>query len=123
MGLFTSTRPPPTTPKPSPDGAFEAPDRSARAHCWEARDGFFACLEKNGIIDSIKEKEVADERCGKEGKVFERDCAKSWVQYFKKRRVMEHKRDLTIAKIDADNAALLAAGGKGASIESPKSSI
>ncbi|KAI9723766.1 MAG: hypothetical protein M1812_001066 [Candelaria pacifica] len=111
MGLFSSS--PPSTPKPSSDGAFEAPDRNTRAQCWESRDGFFACLEKNGIVDSIAEEKLADERCGAKGKVFERDCAKSWVTYFKKRRVMEHKRDLTIAKIDADNAALLANGGKG----------
>ncbi len=84
MGLFTSSSPsppPPTpaSPTPSPDGAFEAPDRQSRAHCWRARDAFFACLELNGIVDSIREKERADGACGVEGKGFEKDCAASWV--------------------------------------------
>jgi len=82
MGLFTTPpNPPPshTNPAPSPDGAFEAPNRQSRAHCWEARDTFFACLERNGIVDSIKEKEKAGLACGEEGKGLERECAASWV--------------------------------------------
>lgn len=85
MGLF-STSPPPApshaSPTPSPDGAFEAPDRQSRAHCWGARDEFFACLERNGIVDSIRDKDKADGACGVEGKGFERECAASWVRSF-----------------------------------------
>lgn len=76
MGLFSSA---PPAPKISTDGAPIAPDRSQRAKCWEARDSFFTCLEANGIIDSIGEKSKADKACGGENKVFERDCASSWV--------------------------------------------
>lgn len=78
MGLFsTPTEPPP--PKPSSDGAFEAPNRNARAHCYKARDVFFECLERNLIVDSVKEKDEAQKVCGEEGKVLDRECAKSWV--------------------------------------------
>ncbi len=84
MGLFSASSPPAKSPSlenptPSPDGAFEAPNRQSRAHCWEARDTFFACLERNGIVDSIKEKERAGEVCGAENKGLERECAASWV--------------------------------------------
>ena len=82
MGLFTSSPPPPShaSPTPSADGAFEAPDRQSRAHCWRARDEFFACLERNGIVDSIREKDQAESVCGVEGKGFGKECAASWVR-------------------------------------------
>ena len=82
MGLFTTApnpQPTHTNAAPSPDGAFEAPNRVSRAQCWAARDNFFACLERNDIVDSIREKEKADTLCGTEGKGLERECAASWV--------------------------------------------
>lgn len=78
MGLFsTPTQPPP--PKPSADGGFEAPNRVARAHCYKARDAFFECLERNAIVDGIKDKDRAQSVCGEEGKALDRECASSWV--------------------------------------------
>ncbi|KAM0800854.1 cytochrome oxidase c subunit VIb-domain-containing protein [Usnea florida] len=104
---FTSSPPPPpshTNPSPSPDGAFEAPDRQSRAHCWRARDDFFACLERHGIVDGIKDAEAAARACGAEGKGFERECKGSWVTYFKQRRVMEHKKKQTMEQLAAEGA-------------------
>lgn len=71
-------------PKPSTDGvvAFEAPNRNARAHCWQARDAFFECLERNSIIDSIKDAETAQRQCGEQSTLFEKECARSWVCFF-----------------------------------------
>lgn len=82
MGLLSASMSSelPPTPKPSPDGAYEAPNRNARAHCWQARDTFFECLERNAIVDSIKYAGQAQKLCGEEGKGFERDCASSWVR-------------------------------------------
>lgn len=82
MGLFSASMSPPqpSTPKPSSDGAYEAPDRNARAICWQARDVFFECLERNAIVDSIKDADQAQKLCGEQGKGFERDCARSWVR-------------------------------------------
>lgn len=82
MGLFSASTSPsqPPAPKPSPDGAYEAPNRNARAHCWQARDAFFECLDRHAIIDSIKDADQAQKLCGEEGKGFERDCASSWVR-------------------------------------------
>lgn len=69
----------PTAPEASKDGGYIAPDRSARAQCWEGRDLFFQCLERNGIIDSVKEDEKARQACAPELKEFETHCASSWV--------------------------------------------
>lgn len=70
-------------PKPSNDGGFIAPDRTQRQLCWEGRDGFFACLDKNNIIDSVKEGDKAASLCGQENTAFEKNCASSWVSAFK----------------------------------------
>jgi hypothetical protein len=68
--------------KPTADGAYEAPGRRSRVQCWDARDGFNACLDRNNILDAIKEKEKADSVCGKESQEFEKNCATSWVSAF-----------------------------------------
>lgn len=68
-----------TAPEPSNDGGYIAPDRTARAQCWEGRDSFFRCLDKNGIVDSVKEDEKARKLCAPELKEFEAACASSWV--------------------------------------------
>ena len=82
MGFFgwsENTSPP--TPKISSDGAPIAPDRSQRAKCWEGRDAYFRCLDKEGIVDSISEKDKAEKGCADEGTTFEANCASSWVSY------------------------------------------
>ncbi|KAK6527993.1 hypothetical protein TWF281_009252 [Arthrobotrys megalospora] len=97
MGLLSSlgiTSPPP--PKTT------APDRSERAKCWESRDLFFSCLDKNDILDSIKDSDAANKECGAQLKGFERDCASSWVEYFKKRRVQEYKKAKLLEQMEAE---------------------
>lgn len=87
MGWFSSSSSSPAADKPasieapkaSNDGGYIAPDRSQRALCWEGRDGFFACLDRNNIVDSVKESEKAARLCAKENQVFEKNCATSWV--------------------------------------------
>ncbi|KAL3423307.1 hypothetical protein PVAG01_05054 [Phlyctema vagabunda] len=104
MGLFGSTPASLPPPKIAKDGAPIAPDRSQRAKCWEARDDFFNCLDKNGIIDSLAEKDKSEKGCKLESRAFEANCASSWVTYFKKRRVMEHQKAQTLAKLKAEGA-------------------
>ncbi|RPA87014.1 hypothetical protein BJ508DRAFT_410600 [Ascobolus immersus RN42] len=97
MGLFSSDKPAePSTPQP--------PNRSQRALCWEARDLYFGCLDKNNIIDPLKNEEEALKACGKESKRYEKDCAASWVKYFKQRRVMEKKKEEMINDLKKENA-------------------
>jgi len=90
--------------KPTGDGGYTAPDRKERALCWEGRDAFFQCLDQNGIIDSIRGDEKAKKACPKELQMFEKNCAESWVTYFKKRRVMEHQRDQTLKRLEGEGA-------------------
>jgi cytochrome c oxidase assembly factor 6 len=132
MGVGSSKEASFPTPKISSDGAPIAPDRSQRSHCWDARDNYYSCLDKNGIVDSIKEKEKAEKACAVEGKRFEANCAESWVRssqvsseeaidiscggengadhiflqvtYFKKRRVMEYQRNQALEKLKKENA-------------------
>ncbi|KAK4676155.1 hypothetical protein QC764_509620 [Podospora pseudoanserina] len=81
-----------------------APSRAERARCWEARDGYFACLDKNNIVDALKEEKAAGKACGAEGKVFERDCAAQWVTYFKKWRVQDIQKRQRIKELEAQGA-------------------
>ncbi|ELR08241.1 hypothetical protein VC83_04540 [Pseudogymnoascus destructans] len=110
MGLFSSSADKLPAPKISTDGTPIAPDRSARAKCWEARDAYFQCLDKNTIIDSLTNKDAAEKACGAENKGFEKNCASSWVTYFKKRRVMEYQRDQQMKKLRAEGAQEIPAG-------------
>ena len=66
-------------PKASSDGAFEAPGRDQRAHCWEARDEYFRCLDRHDITNAIQDHKQAANSCGKESQKFEQNCATSWV--------------------------------------------
>ncbi|KAJ5209107.1 hypothetical protein N7449_003486 [Penicillium cf. viridicatum] len=87
------------------DGGRIAPDRTSRARCWEGRDLFFACLDKNDILDGIKDDKKARQKCANEVAEFEAACSQSWVKYFKEKRVMEFNRDKTIERIQKEDAA------------------
>ncbi|KAI4151449.1 MAG: hypothetical protein LQ340_003488 [Diploschistes diacapsis] len=102
MTWWSSSKP--ADPKPSSDRGFEAPNRSDRARCWAARDAFFACLDRHGIVDSLKDSDSADRSCGTEEKLLQRDCASSWVTYFKQRRVMEHKKKAMLQNLKDEGA-------------------
>ncbi|KAJ5095572.1 hypothetical protein NUU61_004928 [Penicillium alfredii] len=99
----------PWSGSPSPDKASDggriAPDRSSRARCWEGRDLFFSCLDRNNIVDSVKDDKEARRKCGKEVEEFEAACSQTWVKYFKEKRVMEYNRDKTIERIKKEDAA------------------
>lgn len=77
-GSNSSSQPAPVRQK-SKDGGYVAPDRNMREICYESRDLFFECLDKNDILDANREDEKARKLCPKEVTEFERDCAKSWV--------------------------------------------
>lgn len=61
------------------DGGRIAPDRTSRARCWEGRDAFFACLDRNDILDGIKDDKEARRKCAKEVAEFEAACSATWV--------------------------------------------
>lgn len=65
--------------KASKESAYVAPDRTKRVVCWDSRDDYFQCLNRNSILDAIKESDAAAKACGKESEAFEANCASSWV--------------------------------------------
>lgn len=74
------SQPTSTAPR-STDGGYVAPDRSKREVCYESRDLFFKCLDRNNILDAVKEDEKSRQVCPTEVTAYERDCARSWVSY------------------------------------------
>jgi len=83
-----------------------APDRSERKRCWEARDKYFACLDRHDVIDPVtgEGKAVADKNCAAEDAVFGQDCATAWVAYFKKFRVAEYQKKKTLERLQREGA-------------------
>ncbi|GAO49208.1 hypothetical protein SAICODRAFT_29708 [Saitoella complicata NRRL Y-17804] len=75
---------------PRPD---ELPMREQRKQCWGSRDAWFACLDKNNIINPIDEEVKAKKACPKEFKKFEDSCVHSWVEYFNKKRVLDFRKE------------------------------
>ncbi|KAG6005371.1 hypothetical protein E4U21_000222 [Claviceps maximensis] len=65
------------------------PNRQERALCWASRDAYFACLDRNSILDANKNAAAAKRACPGESDAFERDCAAAWVKYFKQWRVAD----------------------------------
>ncbi len=82
------------------------PNRNERAVCWAARDGYFACLDANNIVDATKEPGASDaaRKCAQPSSDFERDCAAAWVKYFKQWRVADIKKRRTLEELRAQGA-------------------
>ncbi len=80
MGLFSAASDQRSSPQHSVDYTSEAPNRNNRTHCWEARDEYFRCLDRNGIIDSVRDKSNAAKKCPQESQEFDAKCASSWVR-------------------------------------------
>jgi cytochrome c oxidase assembly factor 6 len=82
MGWFSSPSDD-AGPKKTADGAFVAPTKSTRQKCYESRDAFFECLDRNNILDSVNSKkgrDAAAKACGPADQAFEKNCAHSWVR-------------------------------------------
>ncbi|KAF2399823.1 hypothetical protein EJ06DRAFT_530605 [Trichodelitschia bisporula] len=101
MGLFSSSGS--KTASSSDTGLYEAPGRTSRVKCWDARDTYFQCLDRNNILDALKHEEDAARLCGKESQAFEGNCALSWVKYFKQRRVAEYEKEQLLKKQAAES--------------------
>ena len=80
-GSGSPSKPAANAPPRSNDGGYVAPDRNKREICYESRDLFFECLDRNNILDAIKDDEQARKVCSQEVMAYERDCARSWVSF------------------------------------------
>ncbi|KAG5716498.1 hypothetical protein E4T56_gene9513 [Termitomyces sp. T112] len=81
---------------------LDATSRQDRQHCWEARDAYFACLDREGVIKAGEEGKT----CSSESRKYQENCAKSWIEYFNQRRVIaEAQKDrLAQANTQAQSA-------------------
>ena len=120
MGILdppSTTSSPPQSLPPAQSSSYTPPTRTSRTHCYAARDAFFACLDAHSIIDPIKHQSAASTACGPEDTEFLRECAMSWVTYFKQRRVMEFQKKATLEKLTREGAREVPmAGGVGAEV-------
>ncbi|PUU77185.1 cytochrome oxidase c subunit VIb-domain-containing protein [Tuber borchii] len=101
MGFLNFTQSTPTSTSSTPP---TAPTREQRALCWTARDQFFACLDKNNILDPLKNSKESKSFCSSEDASFQKECRGSWVEHFKKRRVMEHNREAMLKRLQEEGA-------------------
>lgn len=59
------------------------PSRQNRHDCWEARDGYFGCLDRAQVVKAGEEGST----CTKEKQRYENNCAKSWVRLLRNYRL------------------------------------
>ncbi|KAA1467228.1 hypothetical protein DENSPDRAFT_832222 [Dentipellis sp. KUC8613] len=78
MGWFSSEK----------QEAPRAASRDERTRCWEARDAYFECLDAAGVVAAGTE----GNKCAATLKAYEQNCAKSWIVYFNKRRVIAEQQ-------------------------------
>jgi cytochrome c oxidase assembly factor 6 len=104
-------------------GKAEKPNaisREDRSKCWEARDAYFACLDAAEVVVAGTE----GSKCASQRKLYEQNCAKSWVSlplsvlepplspsersekidYFNQRRVLAEKQKPLLAQAAAQAA-------------------
>ncbi|KAI0328262.1 hypothetical protein GY45DRAFT_1326519 [Cubamyces sp. BRFM 1775] len=93
MGWFSSSN---SSETPNPTS------RKDRQRCWDSRDAYFACLDSANVVKPGDEGNA----CAESKKVYEQNCAKSWIDYFNKRRVLAEQQQgvLTQAKTQAETA-------------------
>ncbi|GKT90247.1 oxidoreductase-like protein [Colletotrichum tofieldiae] len=63
MGLFSSFQSEETRRAEEVRTGARAPDRSERRKCWDARDAYFGCLDRNTIVDAVKDDDKARKAC------------------------------------------------------------
>jgi len=73
MGWFSSSSSTDTSSTTTSDS--NAPSRSERKACWDSRDEYFGCLDKNQV--SVPGQEGA--ACKDEDGTYRKHCAASWV--------------------------------------------
>ncbi|KIM37347.1 hypothetical protein M413DRAFT_448628 [Hebeloma cylindrosporum] len=85
MGWFSS----------APKKEEGAPNRQDRQKCWEARDAYFACLDDAGVVKAGEEGKA----CSKEKRLYEDNCARSWIDYFNQRRIIAEAQKDRLSRV------------------------
>jgi Cytochrome oxidase c subunit VIb len=94
--------------------AGKIPLRDERKLCYEARDTFFTCCDRNKIENPLREVDSVQRLCKGEKAKFEKDCISSWVfrtnpqrdgilliaskvEYFMRKRIIDKRKELMYA--------------------------
>ncbi|KAI0833839.1 cytochrome oxidase c subunit VIb-domain-containing protein, partial [Trametes gibbosa] len=75
----------------------ETPDptsRKDRQRCWDSRDAYFTCLDAANVVKPGDEGGA----CAESKTTYEGNCAKSWIDYFNKRRVLAEQQQGVLAQ-------------------------
>lgn len=86
---------------------------SSREVCWQARDAYFACLDRNDIQLPSTRQQLSNDtesanamatqvrrHCRDERARLEEQCLVSWIRHFEQRRAFEREKS---ARMDALN--------------------
>ncbi|KAI0788258.1 cytochrome oxidase c subunit VIb-domain-containing protein [Fomes fomentarius] len=73
----------------------DATSRKDRQKCWESRDAYFACLDGANVV---KPGDEGGSACADVRNTYESNCAKSWIDYFNKRRVLAEQQQGVLAQ-------------------------
>lgn len=94
-------------------GESEPPKRSSREKCWESRDLFFACIDKQGIDSPLDPKfaKTIKKECDSEDKQFSKDCVASWVKYFKEKRPYDLKKERMLKEAEENGQEIVQMDG------------
>lgn len=65
------------------------PDKQKRKQCWDARDEYWKCLDKNAPEHSTTGGEPEPTVCEKFRKLFAQECPGQWVTHFDRKRSYE----------------------------------
>jgi len=82
--------------------------RDERQKCWEGRDLYFSCLDRLDVVVPGQE----GKQCRKEKGVYDKNCAKSWIDHFNKRRVLADQQKDVLAEVEKQRKEAEAKGFK-----------
>lgn len=96
--------------------------RSQRKQCWDSRDEFFGCLDKIGVVNVLdpQNSRSVSKSCGNQEQSFEKNCASSWVKYFKEKRLVDFQKRQFLEKVEKENAEVVNLSPSSQLKESPR---
>lgn len=65
------------------------PDKETRQSCWNARDEYWQCLDKNAPDYQATSGADEPKECQKFRKLFQSKCPGQWVKHFDRKRTYE----------------------------------
>lgn len=69
------------------------PSKEKRQSCWDARDGYWLCLDKNAPEFSTTSGEEQPPACAQLRKLFVDSCPAQWTKHFDRKRTYEQFKE------------------------------